>query len=148
MEAVVTWLHLIGITFWLGGIFVNTLVLEPSMKAISPAERGKLMGAYIKRFVPLAWGAIALVVVTGFILADGISGFSALITSGTRYGNLMLVKHILVAVMIVNGPIWDWSWGGGSPLLLPRRETLNQPALARGIGLLARRRNSSGSRSG
>lgn len=103
MRVLVTWLHLIGITFWIGGIFVNTLVLEPSLKAISPAERGKMMGAFIKRFAPLAWGAVALVVITGFILTNGIGGFSALITTGTLYGNLMLVKHILAAVMIANG---------------------------------------------
>ncbi|MFQ6032599.1 MAG: CopD family protein [Candidatus Zixiibacteriota bacterium] len=103
MRAVVVWLHLVGMTLWLGGIFVNTLALEPSLKAISPAERGKLMGAFIKRFVPLAWGAIALVVVTGFVLTNGISGFSALVGSRTRYGNILLVKHILIAVMILNG---------------------------------------------
>ena len=101
--AVVTWLHLVALTFWLGGIFVNAAVLEPSMGAISPAERGKFMGAFIKRFAPLAWGSVVVVVITGFILADRMGGFVTLVGSGTRYGNLMLIKHILAAVLIANG---------------------------------------------
>ena len=56
MRAVLHWLHLIGVTFWAGGIFVNTLVLMPSMEVLSPPERGKMMGAFIKRCAPLAWG--------------------------------------------------------------------------------------------
>ncbi|MFQ5814507.1 MAG: CopD family protein [Anaerolineae bacterium] len=103
MQAVISWLHLIGITFWVGGIFVNTLVLMPSMQAISPAERGKLMGAFVKRFTPLGWGAIALVVVTGVISTNNVTGFSALVSFDTRYANVLLAKIILVVVMILNG---------------------------------------------
>ncbi len=100
--AVVSWLHLIGITFWVGGIFVNTMVLMPSMKAISPAERGKFMEAFGKRFGILAWLAVILVVITGIILTNDIIGFSLLVTSDTRYAYLLLTKIILAIVMILN----------------------------------------------
>ncbi len=103
MKAVVLWLHLIGVTFWVGGIFVNLLVLMHSLQAISPPERGRLMGAFLKRLVPLAWGAIALVVVTGFIATNIVIGFPTLFSFSTRYGNILLVKIILTAVMILNG---------------------------------------------
>ena len=56
MRAVLRWLHLIGVTFWAGGMFINILVLMPSMEVLSPPERGKMMGAFLKRFAPLAWG--------------------------------------------------------------------------------------------
>ena len=103
MQAVLHWLHLIGITFWVGGIFINTLVLMPSLGAISPPERGKLLGAYLKRFVPLTWGAIVLVVVTGLFRTGKVIGYSTLFSFNTRYGNILLAKIIVVAVMIVNG---------------------------------------------
>ncbi|MFQ5917684.1 MAG: CopD family protein [Candidatus Binatia bacterium] len=103
MKALLLWLHLIGVTFWVGGILVSMLVLMPSLKAISPAERGKMMGAFVKRFAPLAWGAIALIVVTGLILTNRIIGFSTLVSFNTRFGNILLAKIILVTVMILNG---------------------------------------------
>ncbi len=103
MKTVLLFLHLIGVVFWVGGTFVNMLVLIPSLQAISPAERGKMMGAFLKRFAPLAWGAIALVGVTGLVLTNNMIGFSGLFSLSTRYGNIMLTKTILVGVMILNG---------------------------------------------
>jgi len=103
MRTVLLWLHLAGFTFWAGGLFVNTIVLLPSLPAIGPAERGKLLGAYLKRFAPLAWGALAVVAITGLILTNSAIGFSTLLSFNTRYGNLLLAKIVVVAVMALNG---------------------------------------------
>jgi putative copper resistance protein D len=103
MQAVISWIHLISITFWVGGIFVNTVVLLPSLQAISPPERGKMMGAFVKRFSPLAWGAIILVVITWIISTNSVLGFSSLFSFDTRYGNILLMKIGVVLVMILNG---------------------------------------------
>lgn len=101
MQAIVLWLHLIGVTFWAGGILVNTIVLMPSLQSISPAERGKLMGAFLKRFAPLSWGAIIIVAVTG--LATMFSSDTGYVSSDTVYGGALSVKMALVALMILNG---------------------------------------------
>jgi uncharacterized membrane protein len=87
------------------------LVLMPSLKAIDPVERGKLMQAFSKRFGVLAWMAIALVVVTGIIRTNDIIGFSLLVTSNTRYANLLLTKIILAIVMILNGTYMSFILG-------------------------------------
>lgn len=100
MRTVLLFLHLIGITFWVGGIFVNTLVLMPSMQVLSPPDRGKLMGAYLKRFAPMSWGAIALVVISGVILT---SSFGSPAGASTGYAGIMLAKIVLTVVMILNG---------------------------------------------
>ena len=102
MNAVIYWLHMVGIIFFVGGVFVNMLVLTPSLQVLSPPDRGKLMGAFLKRFAPLTWGAIAIVGVTGLLLTNRAIGFSALVSFSTRYGNILLVKIILVAAMILN----------------------------------------------
>ncbi len=96
-------LHLIGITFWVGGVFVNTLVLMPSLSVISPGERGKLLGVYLKRFGLLTWGAIALVGVTGLLSTNNNIGFSALFSFDSRYGNILLAKILITVLMIANG---------------------------------------------
>jgi putative copper export protein len=94
---------MVGVTFWVGGIFVNFLVLMPSLQAISPAERGKMMGAFLKRFAPMAWGAIAFVGVTGLLQVNGVIGFPTLFSFNTDYGNTLLVKIVLVLLMVLNG---------------------------------------------
>jgi uncharacterized membrane protein len=96
-------LHLLGITFWVGGVFVNSLVLMPSLGVINPAERGKLLGAYLKRFVILTWGAVAIASVTGLLSTNSRIGFSALFSFETRYGNILLAKIVVTLLMILNG---------------------------------------------
>jgi uncharacterized membrane protein len=75
----------------------------PSLIAISPAERGKLLGAFLKRFGTLTWGAITIVVVTGIVSTSQLIGFSSLFSFSTRYANILLAKIALVVVMIING---------------------------------------------
>jgi len=103
MNSVLLFLHILGVVFWAGGVFVNTLVLMPSMGAISPPERGKLMGAFVKRFGPLAWGALAIVGISGLILTNGLIGLSGLFSFDSSYSNILLTKIVLVIVMVLNG---------------------------------------------
>jgi uncharacterized membrane protein len=63
MKVLIYWLHLIGIVAWGGGIILHVLVVMPSLHALSPPDRGKLMGTYGLRFTVLSWGAVILVVV-------------------------------------------------------------------------------------
>ena len=103
MYAVLRWLHLISVTYWVGGIFTYFLVLTPSLTALSSSERGKFMAAFLKRFGSLTWGAIALMGVTGVVLTNRVTDLSTLFSFSTRYGNIMLAKHVLVLLMILNG---------------------------------------------
>jgi uncharacterized membrane protein len=103
VQTILDLLHLIGITFWVGGVFVNTLVLMPSLGVISPAERGKLQAVYLKRFALLTWGAVALVGVTGLLSTNNTIGFSGLLSFETRYGNVLLAKILITILMIANG---------------------------------------------
>ncbi len=101
MKTVLLWLHLIGVTFWVGGTFVNALALLPSLQVIRPAERGRLMGTFMPRFARLTWVAIALIGVTGLILTSRMIPVSALLS--TRYGNILVAKMVLMTVMAFNG---------------------------------------------
>lgn len=103
MYSVLIFVHVVGITIWVGGLFVYVLALMPSLTAVVPAERGKLMGAFLKRYVPLNWVALALAVVTGLILTSRVIGFPSLFSFNTRYGNTLLAKIILVLALIANG---------------------------------------------
>jgi uncharacterized membrane protein len=94
---------LISVTYWVGGIFTYFLVLMPSLTALGPAERGKFMEGFLQRFSKLTWAAIALMGVTGVILTNQVISVSTLFSFSTRYGNVLLAKHFLILLMIVNG---------------------------------------------
>lgn len=103
MNTVLALLHMVGIAFWVGGILVYALVLVPSLTVLVPAERGKLLEAYSKRFGLLTWVAVVLVVITGSLRTDRVIGFTNLLKFSTSYGNILLVKIILAAVLAFNG---------------------------------------------
>ena len=103
MNTLLYWLHLIGIVFWAGGIFMHVLVVMPSLQVLGPPDRRRLMAAYVERFTPLNWGAVILAGVTGLLMVNRVVGFSGLVGFGSSYSNILLAKIILVAGMIFNG---------------------------------------------
>ncbi|MFQ5886604.1 MAG: CopD family protein [Anaerolineae bacterium] len=113
MGGILHWLHLLGIVAWVGGLFFQVLVMNPALGVVSPPERGKFMGAFMRRWMPLVWGAVALVGITGILEARSGIGLAALFSSSSRYANLLLLKIALVTVMIILGAI-------ASFVLIPR----------------------------
>jgi len=96
---VVDFLHLLVTAVWIGGMLFMKLVLMPGMQAIEPAQRGRLMGAIAKRFTIVAWSCIVVLLVTGILKTQ--SGY--LLSTESRYGQLLLAKHLMFAGMIVIG---------------------------------------------
>lgn len=111
MGGIISWLHLLGIVTWVGGIFVSVLAMNPALGVVSPPERGKFMGAFMRRWMPLVWGAAALTVITGILSARSGIGIAAIFSFSSRYTNLLLLKIILVTVMIIVGAIISFVLG-------------------------------------
>lgn len=98
-SAIINTLHLLATVFWIGGMAFINVVLEPSMAAISPAERGKLMGTIGKRFSMIAWASVLVLLITGFLKTpDGL-----LFDTSEGYGITLLAKHVTVLLMILVG---------------------------------------------
>ncbi|MFQ6089024.1 MAG: DUF4149 domain-containing protein [Candidatus Methanofastidiosia archaeon] len=96
---ILDFLHTLATVTWIGGMIYANLVLMPSLEAIDPAQRGKLLGAAIKRFTILAWSSIIVLLVTGILITP--SGM--LFDISTFYGKVLTLKHVLIFVMIVIG---------------------------------------------
>ena len=111
MNSVLIILHVLGITFWVGGILVYLLALTPSLTAIGPADRGKLVGAFVKRFGLLTWIAIILVFGTGSILTYGMASRVDNLFA-TSYGRTLLVKIVAAVLMVLNGAYLGLVLGG------------------------------------
>jgi len=99
LTVILRFLHLLATVTWIGGMFTINLVLMPSLAAIDPPQRGKLLGAALERFKPLALGAMAVLLITGVLVAPPRS----LLNLSTPYGVALALKHLVVLAMVVIG---------------------------------------------
>jgi uncharacterized membrane protein len=94
-------LHYIGITTWIGGMIFMMLVLTPAVggKGVPP-QFLRLMG--IDRFRNFAWGSIVLLLVSGlYRLVPRLQYQGWELFTMSRYGQLMTIKLIIVAIMVI-----------------------------------------------
>lgn len=94
------WIHLIATVIWVGGIIFILFIAIPSSKQVLGAESGKLMGEISKRFTPLANYSIALLAITGVMLAGLSKEFSEIRLLKNDWSIFLIPKHILVFGMI------------------------------------------------
>lgn len=91
---VCVWLHIIGVSFWIGGMLFLPLVLLPGIK--NYPDRSKLLLATGLKFRFYGYIVLALLLVTGVlnIYLRGIQ-LSLKFFAESRYGNLVIAKFIL-----------------------------------------------------
>jgi uncharacterized membrane protein len=97
--AALRFLHLLATVTWIGGMIVINLVLMPSLAAIDSPQRGKLLGAALEGFKPLALGSMVVLLITGLLRTQS----GALLNLSTTYGAILAFKHLTVLAMIVIG---------------------------------------------
>jgi len=70
-------LHLLGLTLWVGGMFFAHVVLRPALAVLQPAQRLGLMAAVLARFFTWVWIAIALLLGSGLHMMMQMGGGNA-----------------------------------------------------------------------
>ncbi len=107
--AILFWLHLIGISIWMGASFLLPLVIMPAAQGLDPAARLQFAGALSRRLAPWVMGSILVVVLTG-ILQTGAVFKTFTIFLGI---NILTIKVLVAILMIANGTYIG--------MILPRR---------------------------
>lgn len=100
------WLHIIGISFWIGGMLFLPLVLLPAIKG-HPDRRNLLMQTGLK-FRFFGYVVLTLLLITGIsnMFLRGIDvSWHFLVTS--RYGKLVITKVLLFLCIITVSLIHD-----------------------------------------
>lgn len=98
-----TWAHLFATVVWFGAMSTMFFVLLPAAKvALEPPVMGKFMGVLAKKMKTVVYASIIVLFVSGSVMqilnpSDAGYGF------GSRWGMVLVVKHILVVVMIFVG---------------------------------------------
>ena len=115
LSTINNFLHLLATVTWIGGMIYINIVLMPSLSAIDPSQRGRLLGATTKRFMLLSWGSIIILVITGLLKTPS----QMLLNISGVYGISLTLKHFVILLMIVIGLLITFSLGPKMQSLSP-----------------------------
>lgn len=95
----VTYIHLISVSVWVGSLVAIALILRPALLALSPTERSTAFLTMVRRFSAIAVVAVSLIITTGI--------FNSLINlsqpqdlSQTTYGITLIAKILLIMPLL------------------------------------------------
>jgi len=97
-----SYLHLLGVALWVGGLVVVALVLRPALMPLAPPERTQALLALLRRFSPFALASVSLIVATG--IYSSLTQVPAVRDlAESTYGLTLLVKWALVLPLFALG---------------------------------------------
>ena len=101
-QVVITWIHLLCASIWVGGSIFLGLVLAPLLKKMSfpTEERLNLMIKTGRRFNKIALPALIILIATGIYNSHLVLQNNEILFS-TSYGAFLITKIILVIALIV-----------------------------------------------
>ena len=101
-QAIITWIHLVGASIWVGGSLTIGLVLSPLLKTITDSvpERMQIMIRVGRRFNKIAVPALIILIVTGVHNSHILLGRPDLLIASS-YGTFLIIKIILVIALII-----------------------------------------------
>ncbi|MBV9239437.1 MAG: CopD family protein [Xanthobacteraceae bacterium] len=97
--------HIVAAVIWVGGMFFALVVLRPSTGPLDPPTRLALWQRVFARFFPWVWGAVAVLLVSGFAMI--IWGFGGFTKIGT-YVHVMMGLGIIM--MLIYAHLYFVPW--------------------------------------
>jgi len=102
--------HVLSAAIWVGGTVFLVAVAVPYARSLGPESRTAVASAIGRRFRPVAWTAMAGLVVSGLYMLKTLGYFDGGLTS-TADGRLMFAKLVCVALLIVLSAVHDFVLG-------------------------------------
>jgi len=99
METAIAAVHVLAACVWVGGTVALVFAAVPVLRRAEGPERAEAMRALGRRWRPLGWGAMAVAILTGLLLAED-AGALHRESLDTRYDRILLVKAGLVVLLI------------------------------------------------
>ncbi len=136
VQSVAIALHLVAAVIWVGGMFLIYVCLRPALGTLEPPQRLRLMRATLAKFFPWVWGAILLILATGYwMLFVTFGGFSG-VGMHIHWMQLFGLAMIGLFVWLFHGP-WlafkravdaqDWPKAGASLDQIRQIVAVNMP---------------------
>ncbi len=100
--AIISWIHLISASIWVGGSIFIGIVLGPVLKTMTTSmeERLQIMIRVGRRFNKIAVPSLIILIITGVYSSNQLLSKPELLLSSS-YGNLLIIKIILVIALII-----------------------------------------------
>ena len=101
-QAIITWIHLIAASIWVGGSLFIGIVFSPLLKTMTDSveERMQIMIRVGRRFNKVAVPSLIILMITGLYTSHALIGKPELLGS-TSYGTFLTIKIFLVIALIV-----------------------------------------------
>lgn len=101
-QAIITWIHLISASIWVGGSIFLGVVLAPLLKkmSLSIEERLELMIKVGRRFNKIALPSLVILIGTGIYNSHLVLQSTEILFSSS-YGAFLITKIVLVIALIV-----------------------------------------------
>jgi len=92
------WLHVMGVTVWVGGMFFAYMALRPAAaQVLTPAQRLPLWHRTLARFFQWVWLSVGLLLASGLQMMLGLGGHDA-----PLYVKLMLVLGVIMMIVFAH----------------------------------------------
>jgi uncharacterized membrane protein len=112
IQTFILWVHLFAALIFVGGSFFMWMVVLPASRGLSEeeSERTRVIAAIARKFGPVAWYSLLILVATGLYNATWYLPDMAFLFS-TEAGLILFTKSILVMVLIVTVYIHNVYYG-------------------------------------
>ncbi len=98
------WVHLLGVTVWVGGLVQLLLLLPPLLDSRPAGEQPRTLTSLISCFSAVAFITVVVIIVTGaYSMYLQVGSLEALF--GTLYGTALLVKFLLILPLLALGAL-------------------------------------------
>ncbi|MBT8242209.1 MAG: copper-binding protein [Nitrosopumilus sp.] len=101
-QAIITWIHLISASIWVGGSLFIGIVFSPLLKTMTTSveERMQIMIRVGKRFNKIAVPSLIILMATGLYTSHALIAKPDLLLL-TSYGTFLIIKILLVIALII-----------------------------------------------
>lgn len=119
------WLHMLATVSWIGGLAALAVFVLPAAKAsLSAQAYSDLLASLQKRFDPLSWFCLVLLIATGMFQMSASPHYEGFLAVESRWTAAILIKHLVFLGMAAIAAYLTWG-------ILPKIRRL---ALARSRG--------------
>lgn len=102
------WLHMAATVAWVGGLLFQSLLLPPALRGLDPLVRARFIDSLFRRFQPIAWLSLAVLIFTGLTQMAAHPEYAGLLVIEGRWAQAILAKHLAFGGIVLVAAVQTW----------------------------------------